>query len=329
MENLHLLFNKTMYDGIRYSKQNGESKGKIEVDCITESINTIKDAKFCVMDRAFQSASADMHYDSLYMKTGYPGLTAGVGYQHDTDSKDDVKLGFSFDYVSGQPYIPGSSVKGVMRHYLEKNEVFEWLMGDSKSKADVIKKVFDENGVVFLDAVIAAPDKNGKIIGNDYITPHKDELKNPTPLQFIKILPDVYVEFRVIFSENEYIQNFKTDLLTAFEQILEYFGIGAKTNVGYGNLTAVEEDEAKKRLNLFPDFSKELKSGTEYVAEIIKFYENKKGLKFCNLSIDGITEYKGKRLSVAQNLVKNKKIGDTIKVRFDGEKNEYAQFYVL
>lgn len=72
-----------------------------------------------------------------------------------------------------------------------------------------------------------------------------------------------------------------------------------------------------------------MKSGTEYVAEIIKFYENKKGLKFCNLSIDGITEYKGKRLSVAQNLVKNKKIGDTIKVRFDGEKNEYAQFYVL
>lgn len=129
-------------------------------------------------------------------------------------------------------------------------------MGDSKSKADVIKKVFDENGVVFLDAVIAAPDKNGKIIGNDYITPHKDELKNPTPLQFIKILPDVYVEFRVIFSENEYIQNFKTDLLTAFEQILEYFGIGAKTNVGYGNLTAVEEDEAKKRLNLFPDFQR-------------------------------------------------------------------------
>lgn len=52
------------------------------------------------------------------METTYPGLIAGLGYPHGkTGEKDEsyIETGFSFDYATGVPVIPGSSVKGALR----------------------------------------------------------------------------------------------------------------------------------------------------------------------------------------------------------------------
>jgi CRISPR-associated protein Cmr6 len=79
-------------------------------------------------------------------------------------------------------------------------------------------------------------------IGDDYITPHQNRKKpelspftNPIPLMFLKILPEVTIQFQF---------NLKPGLLTKeqkeelFRQLLLDFGIGAKTNIGYGQFDA-------------------------------------------------------------------------------------------
>ena len=51
----------------------------------------------------------------LALQTTYPGLLTGTGMSHQTGSKGESKLGFAFDPCTGLPYLPGSSVKGMLR----------------------------------------------------------------------------------------------------------------------------------------------------------------------------------------------------------------------
>jgi CRISPR-associated protein Cmr6 len=59
-------------------------------------------------------------YQGFLLKTTYPGLLIGSGYIHEAVGNDKskteaFKIGFFFDHITGMPYIPGSSVKGVLR----------------------------------------------------------------------------------------------------------------------------------------------------------------------------------------------------------------------
>ncbi len=240
----------------------------------------------------------DISNNSFRLQTTYPGLLIGSGYIHEIGSnekdgdgeyyiKHELKLGFFFDYTSGLPCIPGSSVKGVLRNAftLDKGGYVKWIIeelasGERESKVQAeAKKVIKENPDVFLfkdtgkiknekpifeesefiKTVFEAPEntsiykrdvffdafpvsaKNG-LLANDYITPHKDPLKNPTPLQFMKVLPEVEFEFRFkLVDTNRLTAKFKLEL---FRQILLDQGIGAKTNVGYGQF-----DDEKDRVN--------------------------------------------------------------------------------
>jgi len=100
---------------------------------------------------------------------------------------------------------------------------------------------------IFHDAVITKAGKDDKILGNDYITPHinrnNPELSpftSPTPLQFLKVLPNV--EFSFTFKPMPSTIEGKTiDINTKqklFLKIIEHLGLGAKTNVGYGQFSS-------------------------------------------------------------------------------------------
>ena len=86
---------------------------------------------------------------------------------------------------------------------------------------------------IFFDAVIISPDSTGHILASDYITPHKNPLRDPVPISFIKIASGCTMElrFRLV---NSIITN--AEKLALFLKILQDSGIGAKTNVGYGQL---------------------------------------------------------------------------------------------
>ena len=200
--------------------------------------------------------------------TTYPGLLIGSGYAHDVHGDDGLKLGFYFDYTTGLPVLPGSSVKGVLRSAFEQPDYIEYIIGEIKTKErnlldpqllsefealDFAKKTTVTNwgkiifeGLdqsektlpitkrdIFFDAYpIVSNNKNSKILATDYITPHADNpLKNPNPIKFLKVLPEVKYRFDFHLSDLALSASLKREL---FYQILLDLGIGAKTNVGYG-----------------------------------------------------------------------------------------------
>ena len=69
---------------------------------------------------------------------------------------------------------------------------------------------------------------------SDYITPHKSPFKDPLPIQFLKLAPESTLKF--FFKLKDGVITAKQKLLL-FKVILLDRGIGAKTNVGYGQFS--------------------------------------------------------------------------------------------
>ncbi|MFK7969322.1 MAG: type III-B CRISPR module RAMP protein Cmr6 [Bacteroidia bacterium] len=220
--------------------------------------------------------------NDFQLRTTYPGLLIGGGYSHETGLEGEYKLGFHFDYTSGLPYIPGSSVKGVLRSvFIDAPDFTKELLkqpldgssGDDLNEAQLRKlevqlfgprqKDHDQkpeagSKAVFHDAFpIAAHARGGHFLGNDFITPHINrktpalsQFTDPIPLQFLKVLPEV--DFRFVFSiqnigiEGQIIK--KETTLRLFKDILLLMGIGAKTNVGYGQFVDPESPDILESL---------------------------------------------------------------------------------
>lgn len=111
---------------------------------------------------------------------------------------------------------------------------FEKTIAVGKNKLEYTKM---RNRCRFLDAVIIKPAENGKIVGVDALTPHNESpLRNPIPLPFLKVLPDVVFNFQFILKSIKTTlgDHIGSDLEKLFETILKELGMGAKTNVGYG-----------------------------------------------------------------------------------------------
>ena len=258
MKNLNLLFNKTYYEELKLNESGGAHADFIA--SLKRHNEALFSAKFdCETDYHVSEVNGT---SSIYLKTLYPGVLVGTGYSHGSGLKgadEDIKCGFSFDYVSGQPYIPGSSVKGLLRSAFRNEEVIKSIYSseyeyDAKALENAIfgTQAGETDGDdVFLDAVIRCGDENGKIIGSDYITPHADPIKNPVPIHIIKIVPNVIIEFRFVLRDTQFesMTMSVAQKLEIYETILKYFGIGAKTNVGYGALCGIKnvDDEINGR----------------------------------------------------------------------------------
>ncbi len=183
--------------------------------------------------------------DKFSLKVLYPGLITGIGINHEATIEGEFKLGMHFDWTYGMPVVYGSSVKGVLKAYFKE---FYDPNPNQPSKENALNDIFKGDGKsiynrdIFFDAVIVKPSKN-RILCSDSITPHGDNpLKNPVPITFLKIAPGCQLEFRFKLVRTEMIHDGKKQVLTQqekldiFKEILTTVGIGAKTNVGYGQL---------------------------------------------------------------------------------------------
>jgi CRISPR-associated protein Cmr6 len=242
--------------------------------------------------------------NSFQLFCTYPGLLLGAGYGHEVSAKGELKLGFFFDYTTGLPIIPGSSVKGVLRsvfpdfktvfdsnnnqtfklkmeaidkeriawfmalvenidkekfletYYEPKEinkitdndiatyckltlEIFEGIKDITKTKAtEKYYSIYERD--IFHDAVIVEAGKNNCLLGDDYITPHHPQglLKNPVPIPFLKVLPNVRFNFNIAAKNSLIVSSLTADKKhKLFQKILLTIGIGAKTNVGYGQFS--------------------------------------------------------------------------------------------
>ena len=249
--NIGKLFYKDYYDEVDFGKvmfDNQDKNNDLQID------KTIKNSPLVKIEKPIRE-----RMDTILATVQYPGLVTGVGLSH--DAKVGYKLGMHFDYTHGMPIVYGSSVKGVLKTYFKEfyecnpdvddliEDIFSGKVRNTeKDKYDdkgKLLKGYDNKSIykrdIFFDAVIvSAPKGNGTegFLEDDSITPHSGLLSNPKPLKMLKIAPGCKMEFR--FKLNDHKVNgreyTKEEILKIFKDILGTVGVGAKTNVGYGQL---------------------------------------------------------------------------------------------
>ena len=214
-------------------------------------------------------------YSVVNMRVQAPGLLIGSGLAHGLPgSEEDVKTGLQFDYTSGLPVIPGSSVKGVIRSAFptikedkeqsneadaEKLNYIKSLIADIPEFSSLVLEDNDilelgnqmfNHGDIFADALLVGYGTRMKqhgpvkqVLTEDYITPHTGgPIAQPIPIKIVKVAPGVTFAFCFKFNvtkigSKEVTAEMKESLCTA---ILQDLGIGAKTNVGYGVLKRID-----------------------------------------------------------------------------------------
>lgn len=263
LKNISKLFYKDYYEGIDFRYVLGDRNVRIDtiISTIAQRNEEIKSAH---LERIEAPSNCNQKIRAIIQ---YPGLITGVGLMHDSKKIDGAfNLGMHFDYTFGMPVVYGSSIKGVLRQYFKE---FYQNKPDEPDVNDLVKNIFegkerdrandktDENGElvkayrnksiykrdVFFDAVITESYQDKRkvlhLLEDDSITPHgENSLKNPMPITMLKIAPGCTLEFRFQLYDS-IIENKKYSAekkLALFKKILQAVGVGAKTNVGYGQL---------------------------------------------------------------------------------------------
>jgi CRISPR-associated protein Cmr6 len=197
---------------------------------------------------------------------------------------------------------------------------------------------------IFFDAYLVSTDhpainrstyQNRKpFIGDDYITPHvnrkKPELSpftNPIPLMFLKILPEVTIQFQFDVKNGLLTKEQKEEL---FRRLLLDFGIGAKTNVGYGQFE-VGEIQPFKLPPPPPDFVDQIPSNAY---PFLKKNSSFQGEMIGQIGVLNIYQFNAGRdiCKVKKRTDKNPtlKVGDkvTIQVKLDYKRGDSLVFQV-
>lgn len=236
------------------SESTMENLVKSKIKERVEKILDFKIGNISANDTDYKLIFKNNEYKNFSLKTTYPGLLVGIGNIPmllpilSSSTNGEIKTGFSFDYVTGLPYIPASTVKGIIRSRIEKyyDTVSNWmknkklkfedgpnsflneLFGSSKGEANINKRD------VFFDAVIRAEGR--EIFEEDYITPHKDMYSGVNPIKILKIKEGIEFEFRFLIRDFEICGLSQDHRFELYKAILKELGVGAKTNVGYGFL---------------------------------------------------------------------------------------------
>lgn len=240
-------------------------------ESVKEILSYGKGMSMCFNEMQAQQFSATVCYPGLLIGTGYPHMTKQV--------RGEIQVGTLFDWTTGAPYYPGSSVKGVLRHLFKiasgdgieadecRKELSERIRTVCPGFKQVLTKeyskylkgvIFENAGQnrtkpnVFYDAYIVGFRRNvsnrqKKIIGMDSLAPHEDILKDPIPINMLRILPDVCLTFSMRLNDvkdsdgNTILTS--DQLFALFKNIILDLGIGAKTHTGYGGLKEINESD--------------------------------------------------------------------------------------
>ncbi len=156
---------------------------------------------------------------SQKMTTLYPGLVCGIGYEHELKIDKELKLGLSFDFTTGQPYIPGSSIKGVLRQAFRDKAFVQYASNKAgihtegidwgKLENDIFESITYEEQKpkcpyktdVFFDAFIVGTYKGNdkKILSDDCIACHQDWNKPSDTSKDINVIRFLKVRSGVTF----------------------------------------------------------------------------------------------------------------------------------
>ena len=167
-------------------------------------------------------------------------FVTGLGRSHPLEN------GFAWHPTLGVPYLPGSSVKGMVHAWARQ-------AADSKLSCEAVAQLFggpeNTGRVIFLDAIPAAPVR----LEADIMTPHyagwdeenpPGDWRSPVPVPFLVTADQTPFLFAVIPCRRNPENNPSGDLETIFAWLssaLDGAGAGAKTAVGYGRFKVDNE----------------------------------------------------------------------------------------
>jgi CRISPR-associated protein Cmr6 len=141
----------------------------------------------------------------------------------------------------GFPFLPGSSVKGLVRHYLcfdSQNERDDSRLGRLFGSQD------QRGGVIFWDAFPdTLPALEVDITNAHYRDYYMGDLPappgdymSPNPVYFLTVAAGTKFRFTLLAWEGDLLQQ----AVEATQQAIALLGVGAKTRAGYGSLSVLK-----------------------------------------------------------------------------------------
>ena len=190
----------------------------------------------------------------LFLTTGR--MVIGLG------GENVLETGLTLHHTYGTPLIPGTALKGLASHYCdqvwgasETDQGFRKRQEDEKV-GEYYKAIFgtteDSGHIIFHDAWIT-PETVVNSLQPDVMTPHHGDyysgkgaptdFDDPNPVTFLSVVGTfhVVVSCDVPGAEGQKWAKLAFDLLA---EALGGWGIGGKTNAGYGRLVLEGRDEA-------------------------------------------------------------------------------------
>lgn len=151
-----------------------------------------------------------------------------------------LEVGMTFSRNYGVPIIPSSAIKGCFSHYCKNantfnDEEFKLIFGEDLSNSQ------PENicgKVIFLDAIPISKVEFGLDIVNNHFQKYymngdvPNDWYNPVPVTYITITKGVF-KFTVIATD-KISSELSSRIRKEFIEMLNAYGIGSKTNYGYG-----------------------------------------------------------------------------------------------
>ena len=248
-------------------------KGK-EIEADTETLEELKEAfnsnstklrQDLMMKQNLQSSfikaqqAAGLCTFEFYAKTVSPFIS-GLGAGHPTET------GMILDRNLGVPYIPASSIKGVVRlaHAINiaqgRTEVPDSELEKYFGTADTKQEKQYRGQLVFLDAYPV----NSVTLKLDIMNPHYGqyyrgehsqpvETENPIPIKFLSVEQGTEFCFRVVYVPlNIGDVCDEVEIRAMFTTAFECVGFGGKTAIGYGRFKEREKNVQQSQNNSSP-----------------------------------------------------------------------------
>jgi len=232
--------------------------------------NQLKEHTERIQKLAENLGGAARVFSSLYR------FASGLGREH------PIENGFVWHHTLGTPFLPGSSVKGMVRAYLttwtETNPAeIKRIFGPSVWKDE--QKCWHDTEhsvgtVVFLDAIPTAPVP----LKADVMTPHYDpyyqkgevpgDWHSPIPIPFLTVGEGAKFLFTVLPRTRK--EQHVTDcnqVMKWLEEALQETGAGAKTAVGYGRFKVASPSTGGNSTPATPPILAEIEQATPQTME--------------------------------------------------------------
>ncbi len=249
MRNLHLVFNKLCYSRLGMP------------DFATSLIAYNQQITRCTFDHRRDFTPPVPGSVSFTLRVEYPGLLLGSSSYHGVGKMaleacmgstvrrqrqaQDFSGGVSLDYVTGQPYIPGSMVKGMLRGYFQRHPLaVAEVLGCSPEEIPRMEQAFFEEGDTFFDAVVFDSDHRGRLLGREFVTMQDRHTGAFRGITMLKVRPGVRFQFRFLLTDGLLTPERK---LWLYRQLLLIGGIGSRTRMGYGVLAETDESIRPKQ----------------------------------------------------------------------------------